>query len=80
MLHTYIYPFEMRVRVKLIIEAIKYVVFFHLELFSICFRLNDDIIDGANGREPDICNLRKLWVCLFDMVQMMNLENEKVSH
>ena len=53
---------------KPIIEAIKYVVFFHPELFSICFRFNDDIIDGANGCEYDICNLRTLWICLFDAV------------
>ena len=43
---------------KPIIEAIKYVAFFHLELFSICFRFNDDIIDEANGCKHDICNLR----------------------
>ena len=66
--------------VKPIIEAIKYVVFFHLELFSTCFGFSADIIDGANGCEHDICDLRKLLICLCDVVQMMNLENAKVSH
>jgi hypothetical protein len=45
LLQACIYPFERTKMAKPIIEAIKYVVFFHLELFSICFRFNDDIID-----------------------------------
>ena len=44
---------------KPIIEAIKYVAFLHLELFSICFRFNDDIIDGANGCSENMFSLRK---------------------
>ena len=44
---------------KPMIEAIKYVVFFHLVLFSICSRFNDDIIDGANGCRNNMFSLLK---------------------
>ena len=48
---------------KSIIEAIKYVVFFHLELFSICYRFSDDIIDGANGcRNNTFSRLRAVYL------------------
>jgi hypothetical protein len=42
---------------KRIIEVIKYVAFIHPELFSICFRFNDDIIDGANGCSNNMISL-----------------------
>jgi hypothetical protein len=42
--------------------------FLKLKLFSFCFRLRYDIINEANGCEHDTCNLRKLLICLFDIV------------
>ena len=54
--------------------------FLKLKLFSFCFRLRYGIINEANGCEHDICSVRKLSICFFDVVSMMDLENEKVSH
>jgi hypothetical protein len=45
--------------------------FLKLKLFSFCFRLRYDIINEANGCEHDIRSLRKLSICLFDIVQMI---------
>ena len=44
---------------KRIIEVIKYVAFFHPELFSICFRFSEDIIDGANTCKNNMFSLLK---------------------
>ena len=44
---------------KRIIEVIRYVPFFHPELFSICFRFSDDIIDGANSCRNNMFSLLK---------------------
>ena len=54
--------------------------FLMLKLLSFCSRLCCDIINEVNGSEHDICSLRKLSICLFDVVHMMNLENGKASH
>ena len=44
---------------KRIIEVIKYVAFFHPELFSICFRFREDIIDGAISCKNNMFSLLK---------------------
>ena len=42
--------------------------FLKLKLFSFCFRLCYNIINEANGCEHDICSLRKISICFFDVV------------
>ena len=44
---------------KPIIAVIKYVAFLYPELFSICFRFSDDIIDGANSCRNNMFSLLK---------------------
>ena len=44
---------------KPIIEVIRFVAFLQLELFSIYFRFNDDIIDEANGCGNNMLSLLK---------------------